>query len=170
MLVAAMNPCPCGHYGENNPAHPCVCTPTQVHRYLSRISGPLLDRIDIQCEIQAVAYDQLRTMQQGESSAAIRQRVVAARQTQSERFAGTGIHCNAQMTPQMLRQYCRVDEEGDKLLAFSMNRLGLSARAYDRILKVSRTIADLAGEADITARHLLEAIGYRSLDRSTWAG
>ncbi len=170
MLVAAMNPCPCGHYGENNPAHPCLCTPAQVHRYLSRISGPLLDRIDIQCEIQAVPYDQLRTMQQGESSAAIRQRVVAARQIQSERFAGTGIHCNAQMTPQMLRQYCRVDEEGDKLLSFSMNRLGLSARAYDRILKVSRTIADLAGVEDITARHLLEAIGYRSLDRSTWAG
>ncbi len=170
MLVAAMNPCPCGHYGENNPVHPCICTPTQVHRYLSRISGPLLDRIDIQCEIQAVAYDQLRSMQQGESSAAIRQRVVAARKIQSERFVGTGIHCNAQMTPQILRQYCRVDEDGDKLLAFSMNRLGLSARAYDRILKVSRTIADLAGEENITARHLLEAIGYRSLDRSTWAG
>ena len=170
MLVAAMNPCPCGHYGENNPAHPCTCTPAQVHRYLSRVSGPLLDRIDIQCEIQAVPYDQLRTLQPGESSAAIRARVVAARNIQQERFAGTAVHCNAQMTPQMLRQYCPVDAEGDNLLSYSMNRLGLSARAYDRILKVARTIADLAGEENISARHLLEAIGYRSLDRSTWAG
>ncbi len=170
MLVAAMNPCPCGHYGENNPAHPCTCTPAQVHRYLSRVSGPLLDRIDIQCEIQAVPYDQLRTLQQGESSADIRQRVVAARRIQQQRFAGTAVHCNAQMTPQMLRQYCPVDAEGDNLLSYSMNRLGLSARAYDRILKVARTIADLAGEENISARHLLEAIGYRSLDRSTWAG
>lgn len=170
MLVAAMNPCPCGHYGENNPAHPCTCTPAQVHRYLSRVSGPLLDRIDIQCEIQAVPYDQLRTLQPGESSSAIRQRVVAARRIQQQRFAGTAVHCNAQMTPQMLRQYCPVDAEGDNLLSYSMNRLGLSARAYDRILKVARTIADLAGEENISARHLLEAIGYRSLDRSTWAG
>ena len=170
MLVAAMNPCPCGHYGENNPAHPCTCTPAQVHRYLSRVSGPLLDRIDIQCEIQAVPYDQLRTLQPGESSAAIRARVVAARNIQQQRFAGTAVHCNAQMTPQMLRQYCPVDAEGDNLLSYSMNRLGLSARAYDRILKVARTIADLAGEENISARHLLEAIGYRSLDRSTWAG
>ncbi len=170
MLVAAMNPCPCGHYGENNPAHPCTCTPAQVHRYLSRISGPLLDRIDIQCEIQAVSYEQLRTAQPGESSAAIRERVVAARKVQSERFSGSGIHCNAQMTPQMLRRYCQVDKEGDNLLAYSMNHLGLSARAYDRILKVARTIADLSGEEHIAAKHLLEAIGYRSLDRSTWAG
>lgn len=170
MLVAAMNPCPCGHYGENNPAHPCTCTPAQVHRYLSRVSGPLLDRIDIQCEIQAVPYDQLRTMQPGESSAAIRERVVAARRIQQERFAGTSVHCNAQMTPQMLRHYCPIDTEGDNLLSYSMNRLGLSARAYDRILKVARTVADLSGEENISARHLLEAIGYRSLDRSTWAG
>lgn len=170
MLVAAMNPCPCGHYGENNPAHPCTCTPAQVHRYLSRVSGPLLDRIDIQCEIQAVPYDQLRTMQPGESSAAIRERVVAARRIQQERFEGTGVHCNAQMTPQMLRHYCPIDTEGDNLLSYSMNRLGLSARAYDRILKVARTVADLSGEENISARHLLEAIGYRSLDRSTWAG
>ena len=135
MLVAAMNPCPCGHYGENNPAHPCTCTPAQVHRYLSRVSGPLLDRIDIQCEIQAVPYDQLRTLQPGESSATIRQRVVAARRIQQERFEGTAVHCNAQMTPQMLRKYCPIDAEGDNLLSYSMNRLGLSARAYDRILK-----------------------------------
>ena len=170
MLVAAMNPCPCGHYGENNPAHPCTCTPAQVHRYLSRVSGPLLDRIDIQCEIQAVPYDQLRTLQPGESSATIRQRVVAARRIQQERFEGTAVHCNAQMTPQMLRKYCPIDAEGDNLLSYSMNRLGLSARAYDRILKVARTIADLSGEPGISAAHLLEAIGYRSLDRSTWAG
>lgn len=170
MLVAAMNPCPCGHYGENNPAHPCTCTPAQVHRYLSRISGPLLDRIDIQCEIQAVSYDQLRTLQPGESSASIRARVVEARRIQQQRFAGTAVHCNAQMTPQMLRQYCPIDSEGDNLLSYSMNRLGLSARAYDRILKVARTIADLAQADQISAQHLLEAISYRSLDRSTWAG
>lgn len=170
ILVAAMNPCPCGHYGENNPAHPCTCTPAQVHRYLSRISGPLLDRIDIQCEIQAVSYDQLRTLQPGESSASIRARVVEARRIQQERFAGTAVHCNAQMTPQMLRQYCPIDSEGDSLLSYSMNRLGLSARAYDRILKVARTIADLAQADQISAQHLLEAISYRSLDRSTWAG
>ena len=170
MLVAAMNPCPCGHYGENNPAHPCTCTPAQVHRYLSRISGPLLDRIDIQCEIQAVSYDQLRTLQPGESSASIRARVVEARRIQQQRFAGTAVHCNAQMTPQLLRQYCPIDSEGDNLLSYSMNRLGLSARAYDRILKVARTIADLAQAEQISAQHLLEAISYRSLDRSTWAG
>lgn len=171
MLVAAMNPCPCGHYGENNPAHPCTCTPAQVHRYMSRISGPLLDRIDIQCDIQAVAYDQLRTSEPGESSASIRERVVRARRIQSERFreaAAEGIHCNAQMTPAMLRRFCQIDEASDELLSKMMTKLGLSARAYDRILKVSRTIADLAGEADIKREHLMEALSYRSLDRDTW--
>lgn len=168
MLVAAMNPCPCGHYGENNPAHPCTCTPAQVHRYLSKISGPLLDRIDIQCTIQAVSYDQLREQQPGESSAVMRERVVRARRVQQERFAGMGIHCNAQMTPQMLRTYCQLDADCDKLMEFSMNKLGLSARAYDRVLKVARTIADLAASPAIEKAHLLEALSYRSLDRDTF--
>ena len=171
MLVAAMNPCPCGHYGENNPAHPCTCTPAQVHRYLSKISGPLLDRIDIQCEIEAVAYDQLRDTQPGESSAAMRERVLRARAVQNERFKNSKlVHCNAMMNAQMVRQYCALDAECDQLLELTMTKLGLSARAYDRILKVARTIADLEGAADIRKQHLLEAISYRSLDRNSWGG
>ena len=171
MLVAAMNPCPCGHYGENNPAHPCTCTPAQVHRYLSKISGPLLDRIDIQCEIEAVPYEQLRDTQPGESSAVMRERVLKARAIQNERFRHSKlVHCNAMMNSKMVRQYCALDEECDQLLQFTMSKLGLSARAYDRILKVARTIADLEGAPDIRKQHLLEAISYRSLDRSTWAG
>ncbi|MBR4564734.1 MAG: YifB family Mg chelatase-like AAA ATPase [Paludibacteraceae bacterium] len=167
MLVAAMNPCPCGHYGENNPAHPCTCTPAQVHRYLSKISGPLLDRIDIQCEIEAVPYEQLRDTQPGESSAAMRERVLGAREIQNERFRQSKtVHCNAMMSTKMVRQYCALDAESDKLLEFSMNKLGLSARAYDRILKVARTIADLEGSMNIGKQHLLEAISYRSLDRN----
>lgn len=171
MLVAAMNPCPCGHYGENNPAHPCTCTPAQVHRYLSKISGPLLDRIDIQCEIEAVPYEQLRDTQPGESSAVMRERVLKARTIQNERFKHSKlVHCNAMMNSKMVRQYCTLDDECDKLLQFTMNKLGLSARAYDRILKVARTIADLDNAPNIQKQHLLEAISYRSLDRSTWAG
>ena len=171
MLVAAMNPCPCGHYGENNPAHPCTCTPAQVHRYLSKISGPLLDRIDIQCEIEAVPYEQLRDTQPGESSAAMRERVLKARAIQNERFRHSRIvHCNAMMSSKMVRQYCVLDDECDKLLEVTMAKLGLSARAYDRILKVARTIADIEGCEQIQKKHLLEAISYRSLDRSTWAG
>lgn len=171
MLVAAMNPCPCGHFGENNPAHPCTCTPAQVHRYMSKISGPLLDRIDIQCEIDAVPYDQLRDTQPGESSAAMRERVLKARAIQNERFKHSKlVHCNAMMNTKMVRQYCMLDEECDKLLEFTMTKLGLSARAYDRILKVARTIADIEGAEAIEKKHLLEAISYRSLDRSNWAG
>lgn len=171
MLVAAMNPCPCGHYGENNPAHPCTCTPAQVHRYLSKISGPLLDRIDIQCEIEAVPYEQLRDTQPGESSAVMRERVLKARAIQNERFKHSKlVHCNAMMNAKMVRQYCALDAECDKLLEFTMGKLGLSARAYDRILKVARTIADLSGVENIQKQHLLEAISYRSLDRNTWAG
>ena len=171
MLVAAMNPCPCGHYGENNPAHPCTCTPAQVHRYLSKISGPLLDRIDIQCEIEAVPYEQLRDTQPGESSAAIRERVLKARAIQNERFKHSRlVHCNAMMSTKMVRQYCALDNECDKLLELTMTKLGLSARAYDRILKVARTIADIEGSEHIQKQHLLEAISYRSLDRSNWAG
>ena len=171
MLVAAMNPCPCGHYGENNPAHPCTCTPAQVHRYMSKISGPLLDRIDIQCEIEAVPYDQLKDTQPGESSAVMRERVLKARAIQNERFKHSKlVHCNAMMNAKMVRQYCALDDECDKLLEFTMAKLGLSARAYDRILKVARTIADIEGCEHIQKKHLLEAISYRSLDRNTWGG
>ncbi len=171
MLVAAMNPCPCGHYGENNPAHPCTCTPAQIHRYMSKISGPLLDRIDIQCEIEAVPYEQLRDSQPGESSAEMRERVLKARAIQNDRFKHSKlVHCNAMMTSKMVRQYCALDAECDKLLEFSMTRLGLSARAYDRILKVARTIADIEGSESIQKKHLLEAVSYRSLDRNTWGG
>lgn len=169
MLVAAMNPCPCGHYGENNPAHPCTCTPAQIHRYLSRVSGPLMDRIDIQCEIEAVPYDQLRDTTPAESSATMRERVMRARAIQQQRFADSAlIHCNAQMTPKMVRQYCTLDAECDQLMQFAMAKMGLSARAYDRIIKVARTIADLAGTENIQKQHLLEAISYRSLDRNNW--
>ena len=176
MLIAAMNPCPCGHYGENHPAHPCTCTPAQIHRYMSRISGPLLDRIDIQCDIQPVPYSMLKDATPSESSAQIRERVIRARKIQQQRFAlynqtaKSPIHCNAQMTTKLVREYCVLDDKSDKLLAYSMDKLGLSARAYDRILKVARTIADLSGSQDIQKQHLLEAISYRSLDRSNWAG
>ena len=164
MLVAAMNPCPCGHYGD--PTHTCTCTPAAVHRYLSRISGPLLDRIDLQVPIQAVPFAELQKAEPGEPSASIRARVLAARAIQSERFAGeANIHCNAQMASRLLRKYCRLDETSQTMLEQAMTRLGLSARAYDRILKVSRTIADLEGSADITANHLREAISYRELDK-----
>ena len=174
MLVAAMNPCPCGHYGENNPAHPCTCTPAQIHRYMSRISGPLLDRIDIQCDIQAVPYSTLKDAQPAESSAAMRTRVIKARTIQQYRFAEYNataqkpIHCNAQMTPKLVREYCVLDAAGDKLLSYAMDKMGLSARAYDRILKVARTIADLDGSEAIQVVHISEAISYRSLDREDW--
>lgn len=171
MLVAAMNPCPCGHYGEQNSQHPCTCSPATVHRYLGRISGPLLDRIDIQCDIRAVSYSQMRDAQPGESSAAIRERVIRARKIQTERFrsqAYRGIHCNAQMTSSLMRQYCPLDQQAEKLLETFMNKLGFSARAHDRILKVARTIADLEGSENIQASHLLEALNYRSLDRNTY--
>lgn len=174
MLVAAMNPCPCGHYGDLK--HPCTCTPAQRHRYMSRISGPLLDRIDIQCHIDAVGYDDLRQKADGEPSAAIRERVRKARDIQTERFKGTAIHCNAQMTPSMVRKYCQLDEQAEQQLRMAMNMYGLSARAYDRILKVARTIADLDAvmhpEVPITntlsASQLLQAIQFRQLDRADW--
>lgn len=169
MLVAAMNPCPCGHYGDAN--HACSCTPAAIHRYLGRISGPLLDRIDLQVDIQAVPISELQKKEQGEPSAAIRQRVIAARAIQAERFKdAAGIYCNAQMSSRMLRTYCKINEQQEKLLELAMTKLGLSARAYDRIFKVARTIADLEGCADIQTAHLTEAIGYRNLDREGWGG
>lgn len=167
MLVASMNPCPCGYY--NHPAKQCTCPPGAVQKYMSRISGPLLDRIDLQVEILPVSFDELSSMQTGESSASIRERVVKARQIQQERFAGEpGIHCNAQMNTRMLNLYARPSAEGLEVLRQAMDRYSMSARAYDRILKVARTIADLDASLSVEPRHIHEAISYRKLDRSSW--
>lgn len=167
MLVASMNPCPCGYY--NHPTKECTCTQIQVQRYLSRISGPLLDRIDLQVEIMPVPFAELQSLRQGESSASIRERVTAARAIQAERFASEPhIHCNAQMTPRLLSLWARPVPEALKILESAMTRFDMSARAYDRILKVARTIADLDASPDILPNHISEAVSYRSLDRSTW--
>ena len=168
MLIASMNPCPCGYYGD--PTHHCVCTPGQIQRYMNKISGPLLDRIDIHCEIQAVPFAELSKMQPGEPSANIRERVIAARKIQEERFREhRGIHCNAMMTERMLHEYAEPDTASLDMLRMAMERLKLSARAYSRILKVARTIADLAGSQSVQSMHIAEAIGYRNLDRGDWA-
>ena len=168
MLVASMNPCPCGYYGD--PTHHCVCTPGQIQRYMNKISGPLLDRIDIHCEIQAVPFSELSQMQPGEPSEKIRERVIAARKIQEERFKPfKGIHCNAMMTERMLHQFAEPDAVSIDMLRMAMERLKLSARAYSRILKVARTIADLAGSEQVQSMHIAEAIGYRNLDRGDWA-
>ena len=167
MLVAAMNPCPCGYY--NHPDRECVCREGEVRKYLNKISGPLMDRIDIHIEVLPVPYNELTNDRRGESSAEIRKRVMAARKIQEARYAAyPGIHCNAQMTTKLLQQYCSLDQRGHEALHNAMRRLGLSARAYDRILKVARTIADLDGAENIQYEHLAEAINYRSLDRDTW--
>jgi magnesium chelatase family protein len=163
MLVGAMNPCPCGQRGH--PDKPCTCTPLDVKKYLSRISGPLLDRIDIQVEVPPVQYRDLATEVPAESSASIRARVNAARAVQQQRYAAAGLYCNAHMLPQHLRAHCQLDPAGRQLLEVAMGRLGLSARGYDRVLKVARTIADLAGVETLSAAHVAEAIQYRSLDR-----
>lgn len=163
MLISAMNPCPCGYHGDA--AHECRCSPTQIDRYLSRISGPLLDRIDIHVEVPAVPYQDLAGGKGGESSAAIRARVSAAREVQTLRFRRSGVHCNAQMGSRHLRRCCALDGDAAALLEAAVNRLGLSARAYHRILKIGRTIADLAGAESMRIDHLSEAIQYRSLDR-----
>ena len=168
MLVAAMNPCPCGYY--NHPEKECVCAPGVVQKYLNKISGPLLDRIDIHIEVTPVAFSELSSERVTEKSADVRARVMKARQLQEERYSGEKMHCNAQMSSQQLRKICRIDATGQALLQKAMERLGLSARAYDRILKVARTIADLAASPDIRTEHLAEAIQYRSLDREGWAG
>ena len=168
MFVASMNPCPCGYYGD--PTHQCVCTPGQIQRYMNKISGPLLDRIDIHCEIQAVPFAELSKMQPGEPSEKIRERVIRARQIQEERFRNhKGIHCNAQMTERMLHEFAEPDDASLDMLRMAMERLKLSARAYSRILKVARTIADLAGSEKVQSMHIAEAIGYRNLDRGDWA-
>ena len=167
MLISSMNPCPCGYY--NHPEKECVCAPGNIQRYLNKISGPLLDRIDIHVEVVPVSYDELSEVKPAESSEEIRDRVVAARERQSQRFDGKDqIHCNAQMSSRMIREHCEIDSAGKTLLKKAMEKLGLSARAYDRILKVARTIADLEGKENIQAYHLAEAIQYRSLDRSGW--
>ncbi|MBR4561711.1 MAG: YifB family Mg chelatase-like AAA ATPase [Bacteroidales bacterium] len=167
MMVAAMNPCPCGYY--NHPDKECTCKPGMVQQYLNRISGPLMDRIDLHVEVVPVAYRDLADKHRGESSAAVRERVIKARKIQEERYAAyPTIHANAQMTSQLIQQYCDLDEACRDMLKNAMNRLGLSARAYDRILKVSRTIADLDGSENIQPGHLAEAINYRSLDRDNW--
>lgn len=169
MLLASMNPCPCGYH--NHPDKECVCTPAQVQKYISRISGPLLDRIDLHIEVTPVSFDDLTSLAPGETSAEIRERVMIARQVQLERFKEhSGLYSNAMMEPQMVRKICKIDREGEMLLKIAMKKLDLSARAFDRILKVSRTIADLAASDAILPEHLAEAIQYRSLDRESWAG
>jgi magnesium chelatase family protein len=163
MLVAAMNPCPCGFYSD--PQHECTCTIPQIQRYRSRVSGPLLDRIDIHIEVPAVRYQDLTQWQEGEASLDIRERVKRARQIQQRRFLGKRIFCNAQMTSRHLKRHCQIDEQGSRLLEQAMSKFGLSARGYTRILKVARTIADLEQRDAIAVHHLSEAIQYRTLDR-----
>ena len=168
MFIASMNPCPCGYY--NDPTHKCCCTPGQIQRYMSKISGPLLDRIDIQCEITPVPFKDISKAQPGEPSAAIRERVIKARDIQTARYKDfKGVHCNAQMTERMIHQYAELDNAGMDLLRMAMERFSLSARAYSRILKVARTIADLDASDRVQPHHLAEAIGYRNLDRGDWA-
>ena len=169
MLIASMNPCPCGYY--NHPDKDCVCGPTQVKRYLNKISGPLMDRIDLHVEVTPVSYNELTSDEvASETSKDVMERVVKARKIQEKRFADTSFHSNAQMPSRLVREYCAIDQPGSILLKTAMKKLQLSARAYDRILKVARTIADLGESEDIKIEHLAEAIQYRSLDRENWAG
>lgn len=166
MFVAAMNPCPCGYFGHTGRL--CTCTSSMVNKYLARVSGPLLDRLDLHIEVTAVKFEELSSKSAGESSAQIKARVDAARAIQNARFAGTGITCNAKMTPLLLQQYCKLDATAQSLLKAAFEKLGLSARAYDRVLKVARTIADLDDSAQIQSKHIAEAVQYRSLDRKYW--
>jgi len=170
MLIASMNPCPCGYF--NHPDKECVCGPAVVKRYLNKISGPLLDRIDLHVEVTPVSYDEIsEKSRESESSKDIRERVIAARKIQEERFKNVeGIYCNAQMPTKLVREVCELDQACLVLLKKAMERLQLSARAYDRILKVARTGADLAGSKNIRIEHLAEAIQFRSLDRENWSG
>ena len=163
IVIAAMNPCPCGYYGH--PTRPCTCTKSQVQRYLGRVSGPLLDRLDLHVDVAPVEFSDLSSGEKAEPSAAIKKRVDAARAIQRERFAGTAVRCNAQMPAEMVEEACRIPAQGSALLQRAFEQMGMSARGYHRILKVARTIADLEGERDIQTRHLAEALQYRSLDR-----
>lgn len=164
MLVAAMNPCPCGYFTD--PKKECHCAPPAIQRYLSKVSGPLLDRIDIHLEVPSLRYRELSNKSRGESSAAIKERVNRARQIQKDRYKGLNVFCNAHLSSRDLERFCRMDKEGSELLKLAILELGLSARGYDKVLKISRTIADLAGTEDISAEHISEAINYRSLDRN----
>lgn len=168
MLVCAMNPCPCGYYGH--PTRRCTCPPGSVAKYLSRISGPLLDRLDLHVEVPPVNFSELTAPTPGEASASIKQRVNKTRTLQRERYEGSGITCNARLTPSMLRKYCKLTDSANTLLRNAFENMGLSARAYDRIVKVSRTIADLDGSELISDEHVAEAVQYRSLDRKYWSG
>jgi magnesium chelatase family protein len=167
MLIAAMNPCPCGYYGDRN--HECNCSSSEIQRYMSRISGPLMDRIDIHITVPAVKFKELSSETRGEPSSIIRERVNRARKAQLQRFEGEAkIFCNAHMDSRDIGRFCKIDEKSRSLLATAISQQGLSARAYDRILKVSRTIADLAGASDIELGHVAEAVHYRTLDRRLW--
>ena len=168
MLIGAMNPCPCGYYGH--PKRKCICSPKKVSAYLSKISGPLLDRFDLHIEVAPVEFEDLSAKSTEEPSAEIRKRVVAARAIQEERFRGTRITCNALITPDKLQQFCPMDDGAETLMKNVFDRLGLSARAYDRILKVARTIADLDSSEVIRKQHVAAASQYRSLDRKYWSG
>lgn len=168
MLVASMNPCKCGYYGDS--ARECTCTPQSIHSYLGKISGPMLDRFDIHIQVSSVKFESLTSSEKGESSTSIKERVKNARQIQLERYKNYGIYSNSQLTASMIEEFCRVDEKGNALLKDVFEKLGLSARAHSRILKVSRTIADLSGEKDILPVHIAEAIRYRSLDKKFWGG
>jgi magnesium chelatase family protein len=166
MLVASMNPCQCGFL--NDPTRECTCTPIAIKKYLGRISGPLLDRIDIHIEVYPVKYDELETDRKGESSAVIRERVNKARDIQLQRYRNNKIYCNSQLTVPMIKKYCRLDEDSRKLLRSAFERLGLSARAYNKVLKIARTIADIEGYQDIRSENIAEALQYRSMDRKYW--
>ena len=169
MLIASMNPCPCGYF--NHPEKECTCSPMMVQKYLNKISGPLLDRIDLHVEVTPVPFSELSSTHVSEHSGSVRERVIKARDIQEKRFENSeGVYCNAQMSSKQLKEICVISSVGQNLLKTAMDRLNLSARAYDRILKVSRTIADLADSEDIKPEHLAEAIQYRSLDREGWAG
>jgi magnesium chelatase family protein len=166
MLIAAMNPCPCGYY--NHPKRQCTCSETQIHKYLNRVSGPLIDRFDIHIEVPPVDYNDLTNSAAGESSQKIRERVNAARKLQTERYTGSKTTCNARLTDAEFERYCKITDEADALLRQAFDTMGLSARAYNRIVKVARTIADLDGSEDIGIAHIAEAVQYRSLDRKYW--
>ena len=166
MLVAAANPCPCGYFGDSQ--HSCQCNPSQINRYLSKLSGPLLDRIDIHVEVPSVSFDDLHAPANGESSETIRNRVNQARDRQRQRFRHHSFYCNAHMQSRHLKEYCKMDDLTRDMLRSGLEKLGLSARAYDRVIKVARTIADLSDKEDIAPEHVCEAVQYRTLDRKLW--
>lgn len=166
MLVCAMNPCKCGYFGSRT--RQCTCTPIEIRKYLSRVSGPLLDRIDIQIEMPSLSYDEIANKPAGETSAVIRERIMKAREFSQERNGSVGIHNNAQMTSSQIRKFCNMNDDAKKILKAAFDKLGLSARGYDRILRVARTVADLQGSEQITDYHIAQAVNMRSLDRKYW--